>query len=834
MSSLIKKLLFSLMITLGSILMATTFVRASISFPNGYEDLKTSNTYYCMEHQDGFSAGTWEAISSQTIRSDDPDRNLRTLAKILYDGIVSGQGGYHQDHGGQYQYAVWKWCYANGINTREVSSSIYDQAYAAVENPTAYTEAGKAAISLVENKIAMNGMVGSVKIKSITGSISGINITFKDIASNDDKNNQTKTIDANSSSIPGWIELYKDEKCTQPIKVGEIKQNDTIYFKNLQPNYWIKKIDFLVTARSSGYTVTWTRWRKTTSQVSEQDLMSAVKSEGVETNASVSINTEYSYGRIKIKKVGVYTQNGEEKKTSKIKATFKLYCTTLNKWVSGTNTGRKTYVDSIDKASEYTSTTKVTRLYPTCEYQLVEVKVDNSDYNAPIKMVSAVSNLQKDLKVVDATKLAYPTTAADKIDKVYATSGVIVYAGKTNQVIVRNEKTTANLIIRKVEKGNTDKKIKGVSFLIYGEKYGWVKGKDGKYTYSSEIDKIDNYKHTTDKNGEVVLQSLKKDTYYVYEIVAPKGYALKDQEKYMEDPKEHMKSLGSKVTEWVYNGKKALKEDVTVDIENKRTSIDLIFTKVDEDTSKPIQGVSIKVYSEGKGWVVKNKDGEYEFDANTTAKDVKPFITDENGEVKLENLELRTYKIYETETVEGYDIEDQEGYKADKISKENGWVYLGPVTEENRVADTYEYKFSKSNVKKVDIRGHVWLDVKRKKIDPYNYVYDFAKDEDGVWNNENRVDTDGIPNRDELLSEIKVRLWSLNNNEKPIAETETKDGFYEFKNILSITRSCSSRLMEIVIVKFCQDYLIRNFVCLSTIWLDIYQRSVKINLLIII
>ena len=49
MSSLTKKILFSLMITLSSILMATTFVRASISFPNGYEDLKKSNTYYCME-----------------------------------------------------------------------------------------------------------------------------------------------------------------------------------------------------------------------------------------------------------------------------------------------------------------------------------------------------------------------------------------------------------------------------------------------------------------------------------------------------------------------------------------------------------------------------------------------------------------------------------------------------------------------------------------------------------------------------------------------------------------------------------------------------------------
>lgn len=772
MSSLTKKILFSLMITLSSILMATTFVRASISFPNGYEDLKKSNTYYCMEHQDGFSAGTWDAIYSQTIRSDDPDRNNRTLAKILYDGIESGQGGYHQDHGGPYQYAIWKWCYVNGINTRAVDSAIYDQAYAAVANPTTYTEAGKAAITLAENQMTMNGMVGSVKIKSITGSISGINIIFKDIVSNDAKNNQTKTIDANSSSVPGWIELYKDEKCTQPIKAGEIKQNDTIYFKNLQPNYWIKKINFSVIARSSGYTVTWTRWRKTTSQVSEQDLMSATKSDGVDTTANVSITTSYNYGKIKIKKVGVYTQNGEEKKTSNIMATFKLYCTTLNKWVSGTAKGRKTYVDSIEKASEYTSTTNVKQLHSTYQYQLVEVNVDNKDYNNPIKMVSAISNLQKDLKVV-------------KKGEYYSTSDVIVYAGKTNEVIVRDEKTSYNLVINKVEKNNTSKKIQGVSFLIYGANNGWVKGKDGNYTYSKEIDKINDYKYTTDENGQIKLPSLKKDIYYVYEISAPKNYALKEQKGYMKDPKEHISGLNNKVNEWSYCGNTKLTENVNFDIENERTTANLTFIKLDEDTKKPIQGVSIKVYSNSKGWLTKNKKGEYEFNKDIQPKAAETFVTDKNGEVKLENLELGTYKLYETETVEGYNIKKQEGYMTDEISKANEWVYLGEkdLNGKNDKDNSYEYTLTKTNIKTININGHVWLDIPYDKSEQLNYVYDFASN-DKVWNNENRFDADGIANRDELLSEIKVRLWSLNNNEKPIAESKTDDnGFYEFKDI---------------------------------------------------
>lgn len=620
MSSLIKKILFSLMIVLIAMLSAITHVKAAatVTFPRGYDDLKTSNTYYCMEHQDWFSPGTWQAVSSQTIRSDDPDRDNRTLAKILYDGIVTGQGGYHQEHGGPYQYAIWKWCYKKGINTTPVNSAIYDQAYAAVANATPYSQSGKAAISLVENKMVMNGMVGSIKVKSLTGSINGITITFKDIASNDSSKNQNKTIDANSSSIPGWVELYKDKDCTQPIKAGEIKKNDTVYFKNLQPNYWIKKVNISVKSKSSGYTVTWTRWKKTTGQATEQDLMSATKTDGVDTTASVSISTDYSYGSIKINKIGVYKQDGKDVENKNITATFKLYCTTLNKWVAGTAKGRKTYVDSIDKASEYTSTTTIKALHSTYQYQLVEVKVNDQYYNNPIKMISATSNLQKDLKVVEK-------------EKYYATSEVEVYASKENIVVVKDEKTSGDLKI----------------------------------------------------------------------------------------------------------------------------------VKIDKHTEKPLQGVSIKVYSnEKEAWVVKDSNGKYSYSKD--AKNVEPFITDQNGEIKLDGMSLGTYKVYETAPAEDYDLTIQEGYMKDDISKANGWVYLGDVDmATNTQANVYTFKVV--NEKNINIQGRVWLDVITTKAEPYNYIYDAEQDE--------------------LLSGIKVRLWSLNNNEKPIAETETKDGFYEFKDV---------------------------------------------------
>lgn len=774
MSSLIKKLLYSLMIILGFILIATTNVKAEeiASFPRAYDDLKISNTFYCMEHQKWFDSGDYHVISTHVIRSDDPEQDNRTLAKILYDGILSGQGGYHEVDGGPYQHAVWKWCFNQGISGIPVESSIYDQAYAAVKDPLPYSEAGQASISLVDNKMTMNGMVGSIKIKSINGSVNGIDIVWKDIVSNDDKNNQTKTIDANSSSIPGWIELYRDKNCTQLINVSEIKQNDTIYFKNLQPNYWIKTVTINVKAKSTGYTVTWKRWRRTDNKTSDQDLMSATKSEGVETNANVSISTDYSYGRIKIKKVGLYTKDGKENPTSNIKATFKLYCTTLNKWVSGTANGRKTYVDDFNKASEYTSKVTVKQLHSTYQYQLVEVKVDNKDYN-PIKMVSVGSNLQKDLKVV-------------KNGEYYSTSDVIVYAGKTNEVTVRDEKTSYDLIINKFEKNNASIKIKGVSFLIYGANNGWVKGKDGKYTYSKEIDKINDYKYTTDENGQIKLPSLKKDTYYVYEISAPKNYALKEQKGYMKDPKEHIASLNNKVSEWAYCGNTKLTENVTFDIENERTTVDLTFIKKDEDTREPIQGVSIKVYSNSKGWLIKQKNGEYEFNKDIQPKDVKAFVTDKNGEVKLANLELGTYKLYETKTVDGYNITKQDGYMTDEISKANEWVYLDEVNLNGKNKDnSYEYTLTKTNVKTVNINGHVWLDVNPYKVaeekNEYNYIYDF-EDDKKEWKNSERKD--GIAQRDELLSGITVRLLSLDKNEKLCDDTETDDnGFYEFKNI---------------------------------------------------
>ena len=105
---------------------------------------------------------------------------------------------------------------------------------------------------------------------------------------------------------------------------------------------------------------------------------------------SVTMNIKYTYGKIQIKKIGVYTEDGKKITDKNVKATFKLYCNTLGKWVSGDASAKKTYVDNINKATEYKSNTTVTKLFSTYKYELVEVNVDNLEYN-PIKMVGATS-----------------------------------------------------------------------------------------------------------------------------------------------------------------------------------------------------------------------------------------------------------------------------------------------------------------------------------------------------------------------------------------------------------------------------------------------------------
>ena len=112
--SKVQKIVLAFIILTFALLIKSSAVQAV--YFNGYADLKASRTYYCIEHQDGFTGGEWAPYSYTTIKSDDSSQSRRALAYILYQGVRSGNGGYN--YYSNYQIAVWKWYYQAGINTR--------------------------------------------------------------------------------------------------------------------------------------------------------------------------------------------------------------------------------------------------------------------------------------------------------------------------------------------------------------------------------------------------------------------------------------------------------------------------------------------------------------------------------------------------------------------------------------------------------------------------------------------------------------------------------------------------------------------------------------------
>ena len=69
-----------------------------------------------------------------------------------------------------------------------------------------------------DTKITMTGEIGSFKFTELSGTISEFEMTWAD---------GTKKVLKQNEKIGNWIEFYSDNKCTKPLKVANIKKNQT-------------------------------------------------------------------------------------------------------------------------------------------------------------------------------------------------------------------------------------------------------------------------------------------------------------------------------------------------------------------------------------------------------------------------------------------------------------------------------------------------------------------------------------------------------------------------------------------------------------------------------
>ena len=540
------KAILSILILIASIIFIIQPVLNAVSigtrrsFDTFTYGLFPSKEFYCNDYGSSMYGGTWVATSNVVYRSDSDEPMDRVRAYILYKGKESGQGGYN--YYSKYQIALWL-SYSADVTAQHVGSqaklnegrNFFNEAKAATANPISYSGESSTILKTNSEKIKMNGNVGTIKLSTVTGTITNMIIELEEIGT---KKVTSKTINSGSSQVKDWIALYSNPECTKPINVNSIK-TDKVYIKNLNNNYLIKSVTIKATNDSSkGYKVNATIWSnignvkgKRTSLMQRLLSVDAIQ-QGKTSNGSLTMGIEYAKGNILIKKIGVYNENGEKKTDNNVSASFKLYCTTLKKWVSGNATAEKTYVNTIDKATEYKSNTIVTKLFSTYKYELVEVKVNNPDYN-PIKMVGATS------KTGDSQTIKLPV---GKNGEYYTAKSVIVHNNKTNTITVEDERAVGNLKILKVDDNHKDIVLSGAEFIIKKEgTENWIiKNSDGTYNYNGKYEDVVNNKvgvYTTNAQGIAEINKLKYDTYHIYEIKAPDGYNIEKQDKYDQNKK---------------------------------------------------------------------------------------------------------------------------------------------------------------------------------------------------------------------------------------------------------------------------------------------------------
>lgn len=156
----------------------------------------------------------------------------------------------------------------------------------------------------------------------------------------------------------------------------------------------------------------------------------------------------------------------------------------------------------------------------------------------------------------------------------------------------------------------------------------------------TEDDTVSEY--MTDENGKITIQDLPEGIYTVEEITAPDGYILDTQHKEIELSAGDSKQL-------VY--------------ENTRKP-DLIITKTNALTEKPVPNTTFKIEFEGE---------------NGGVVPLGTYKTDENGQIILEDVEVGWYIITETRPAQGMSLPSNPVTRKYLAPGENAYLTAGNV-----------------------------------------------------------------------------------------------------------------------------------------------------------
>ena len=188
------------------------------------------------------------------------------------------------------------------------------------------------------------------------------------------------------------------------------------------------------------------------------------------------------------------------------------------------------------------------------------------------------------------------------------------YLSKLNKdkvVIVENVRKTGTVTLTKEDEKTTEK-IQGAKYGLYAKED--IYNKKGEVEYQK--DQLISEK-TTNENGQVTFEKLTWGEYYIKETETVYGYELSEEKLLFTVDSENVENVIQKTAKEV------------------RSKANLELLKVD-DKGKFLQGVEFELFDESNSKIQGN------------------FKTDENGKLKIENIEWGKYYIKEKEPLSGY------------------------------------------------------------------------------------------------------------------------------------------------------------------------------------
>jgi len=254
---------------------------------------------------------------------------------------------------------------------------------------------------------------------------------------------------------------------------------------------------------------------------------------------------------------------------------------------------------------------------------------------------------------------------------------LVVAIGNTAKAVI-DETKKVSLTITKYEHSNgsgENKEFAGVEFTV-SLVPNKIRNVDEAVQYI-ENNTVTNYTKTTPENGTIKFEDLKQGRYLVQETNAPKNVVTKVESFIIDLPRTNDNGDG-----WDY--------DVTVYPKNITIYGTVTLNQVTQD-GENLPGViwELQKMNSNKQWEKYDYQGE--------------LLTDENGKIQIQNLEVGKYRFIQTQAEEGY-ILDKSGFIEFEIDTQNMEYEFSAVNEKlgiekNILQDDGTYSASQSAFK---------------------------------------------------------------------------------------------------------------------------------------